>query len=248
MRNFLATAIFGTLSWIGCLTLTGCGENPPEDTLIPPGMTDPAELTQLAVQKQEIGAFAFEEAITILKRAVDADPKFVAAHYRMGKVFEDGERKKEAVAAYQKALELAPDHIDARLGLASAYAKSFKNELAIMEYKKAAQLKPDDPGIQFKIALEYWYLQKLPETAEHYRKVIALKPNHLQAHLNLASVYERLKDWDSALREIAISRDLGKRQGNQQAISIAENKLLFLKGRMNLSDKDWERKTSPPFQ
>ena len=156
--------------------------------------------------------------------------------------------RKDAIAAYQQVLQLDPRHLDARLGLASAYGKSFKNERAIREYEKAAELKPSDPEIQFKIALEYWYIQKLPKTAEHYRKVIALNPDHLQAHLNLASVYERMKEWDPAFREIETAMTIAKKTGNSQAISIAENKLLILKGGMNLTEEDLERKTKPPFK
>lgn len=226
------------------LILAGC-EGAAEDPIIPRGVTDPEELTQHAFKKQEIGAF--EEAIVILNKALEIDPEFVPAYYRKGSVYEEWDQRKKAIAAYQQALKLNPNHLDARLGLAFAYSKSFKNELAIMEYEKAAVLSPADPEIQFKIALEYWYLQKFPETAEHYRKVIALDPDHLQAHLNLASVYEHMKEWDKSLKEIAISLQLGKQTGNQQAISIAENKLLFLKGRMNLTEAEMERRTKPPF-
>jgi tetratricopeptide (TPR) repeat protein len=226
------------------LILTGCEGNT-EDPVVPSGVTDPQELTQHALQKQEIGAF--KEAIEILNKAVKIDPKFVPAYYRMGSVYGEWDRRKEAINAYQQVLKIDPNHLDARVELASAYGKSKKNELAILEYKKAAALKPTDPEIHFKIALEYWYLQKLPETAEHYRKVIELKPDHLQAHLNLASVYEHMKQWDDSLKEIAISLQFGKKTGNQQAISIAENKLLFLKGRMDLTEEEMTRRTSPPF-
>jgi len=226
------------------LILGGC-EGSVEEPEISSGITDPQELTQRAFQKQEIGAF--EEAIEILDKALEIDPQFVPALYRRGSVYEEWDQRKEAITAYQQALKYDPNHFDARLGLASAYGKSFKNELAILEYEKIAELKPNDPEIHFKIALEYWYLQKLPETAEHYRKVIAMNPDHLQAHLNLASVYERMKEWDNSLKEIAISRQLGKQTGNQQAVSIAENKLLFLKGRMNLTEEEMERRTKPPF-
>jgi tetratricopeptide (TPR) repeat protein len=224
--------------------LAGC-EGSPEDPAVPSGITDPRELTQRAFQKQEIGAF--EEAVEILNKALETDPKFVPAHYRMGSVYEEWDQRKKAITAYQQALEIEPNHMNARLGLASAYSKSLKSELAILEYEKAAALKPTDPEIHFKIALEYWYLQKLPETAEHYRKVIALNPDHLQAHLNLASVYEHMKKWDQSFNEIAVSLQLGKQTGNQQAVSIAENKLLFLKGRMDLTEEEMERRTMPPF-
>ena len=226
------------------LILAGC-EGAAEDPVIPSGVTDPEELTQLAYQKQEIGAF--EEAIEILNKALEIDPKYVPAHYRMGSVYEEWDRRKEAISAYQRALEIDSNHLNARLGLASSYGKALKSELAIREYEKAAILKPTDPEIHFKIALEYWYLQNLPETSKHYRMVIAMNPDHLQAHLNLASVYEHMKEWDKSLKEIAISLELGKQTENQQAVSIAENKLLFLKGRMNLTKEEMERRTKPPF-
>jgi len=35
--------------------------------------------------------------------------------------------------------------------------------------------------------------------------VIALKPDRLQGCLNLASVYERMEDWQKAIREIEIA-------------------------------------------
>ena len=226
------------------LILAGCEGNS-EDPVVPSGVTDPKGLTQLAFKKQEIGAY--EDAIKILNKALEFDPKFVPAYYRMGLIYQEWDLRKEAITAYQLALGIEPNHFDARLGLASAYGKSKKNELAILEYKKAAALKPTDPEIHFRIALEYWYLQNLPETAEHYRKVIALDPDHLQAHLNLASVYEHMKQWDQSLKEIAISLQLGDQTGNQQAVSIAKNKLLFLKGRMNLTEEEMERRSTPPF-
>lgn len=240
--------IIHLLAVTALISLVGCSgeESAKEPPVIPTGVTDPAKLTQLAVKKQEIGAF--EDAIILVNKALEIDPVNLQAHYRTGLIYEEWGKKKEAVQAYQTTLKLDPNHVESRLSLASTYGKQLKNELAIMEYEKAALLKPKDAEILFKIALEYWYLQKLPQTAEYYQKVIDLNPDHLQAHLNLASVFERMKKYESALKEISISLQLGKKTGNQQAISIAENKLLFLKGRMNLTEEDWKRKTSPPFE
>ena len=147
----------------------------------------------------------------------------------------------------QKTLAIEPDHIGARLGLGSAYAKLTKNEMAIEEYKKVAKARPTDPEIPFKIALEYWYIQDIPSAAEFYKKVIDIKPDHLQAHLNLASVYERMEDWQKAIREIEIAKRLGEETGNPQAIAIAEKKLPFIQSRMNVTQPDIKRKSEPPL-
>ena len=225
------------------LVLSACG---PEAEKAPPLPTDPAALTQLAKDKQAIGAF--EEAIELLDRALAADPKNLPALYSKGAVYEEWDRREDALRAYNALLELDPNHIDALMGLGAVYSKMVMNESAIRYYQRVAVITPDDPKIHFQLALQYWYLQYLEECAEAYRKVIALEPNHVQAHLNIASVYERLKDWDNALKEIAISRQLGKETGNSQAVAIAENKLKFFKGRMNMTEAEWKRKIEPPFE
>ena len=206
---------------------------------------DPAESIKLAVSKQETGAY--DEAIDILDKALEVNAFYAPAHYQKGLIYEEWDRREEALASYNKAVEINPTYDEARLGLASLYDKSVLNELALEQYLKVAETRKDDPEIHFKIALEYWYLQDIPKTAEHYIRVIEINPEHLQAHLNLISVHERMKNWGEALKEIAIVKKLSEKTNNQQAIGIAENKLKFIKGRMNLTKKDIKRKSEPPF-
>ena len=237
-----------TIFLILFLLLGGCGKKDghSEDPSAPSNVSDPRDLTESARKKQEIGAYA--EAIDELTKALAIDPNFISAYYRMGSVFEEWDKRPEAITAYKKSLELDPKHTHARMGLATLYTKQVKNELAIEEYKKVAQLKPDDKEIPFKIALQYWFLQKLPETAEYYGKAIAIDPEYLQAHLNLASVYERMKLWDKALKEVAISLHLAKKNQDEHTVSVANNKLTLFKGRMNMTEEDYLRKTQPPFE
>ena len=241
MANHLSC--FFTFIILLSLAPLGCGGG--EENADPVPTTDPAEITQNAIKKQEIGAF--EEAIEILNQALKVDPRFVPGHYRKGQVYEEWDKREEAVEAYQKTLAIEPEHIGARLGLGSAYAKLTKNELAIEEYKKVAKARPTDPEIPFKIALEYWYIQDIPSAAEFYKQVIDIQPDHLQAHLNLASVYERMEDWQKAIREIEIAKRLGEETGNPQAIAIAEKKLPFIQSKMNVTQPDIKRKSEPPF-
>ena len=77
--------------------------------------------------------------------------------------------------------------------------------------------------------------------------MIEVNSNHLQANLNLISVYELIKNWQKALDEIEIVRRIAGKTQNKQAINIAEKKLNFIKGRMNLTKQEMKRKTEPPF-
>lgn len=230
-----------------CLTLAGCnGQGEIAEHSSAAGqITDPQELTKLAHNRQSIGAY--EEAIELLEKALRIKPEFFPAHLRMGLVFEEWDKKKEARKSYEHALKINPQNVDARLGLGSVYAKLKRNERAIEEYKKVAAMKPADPEIHFKIALEHWYIQQIPEAADQYRKAIEIDPGYLQARLNLASVYERMKEWENALEQIEIVQKLARETGDPQAISIAESKVPFLKGRMDMTANDLNKKSLPPF-
>jgi len=241
------TFIFSSVLLVFCLTLTACGgesgvqENASKEV----SATDPEALTQSAVSKQEIGAF--EEAIELLTQAVSSNPEYLPAHIQMGHVYREWDRRKDAIRAYGQTLVIDPENVESRLGLAEVYAKMNRNDMAIREYLKIAESRPDDPKLHFKLALEYWYIQDLEGAAKHYNKVIVLNPDHLQAHLNLASVYEKMKKWEKAIEEIEIAQRIGRETNDKHAISIAEKKRGFIKGRMNLSAEEFDRKTQPPF-
>ncbi len=223
------------------LLFPGCGENSDPSSQ----SQNSQELILSATEKQRIGAY--DEAIEILRRALELDPESVATYYRMGLVYSEADQRNEAIESFKKALKMEPENVSARLGLGEVYSRMTRNDLAVAEFLKAESLKPDDTELLFKIALEYWYDQKIKEAADYYRKILAIEPNHVQTHLNLISVYEKLKSWEKALEEIEISKQLGRETNNDQAIAIAERKLAFIKGRMDMTDKDYKRKTQPPF-
>jgi tetratricopeptide (TPR) repeat protein len=162
-------------------------------------------------------------------------------------IYEEWDRRKEALVAYTKAIEINSTYNDIRLGPASVYGKSVLNDLAIEKYLKVSETRNDDSDIHLKITFEYWYLQEIQKTVQYYSRVIEINPNHLQAHLNLISVYERMKNWQKALDEIDIVRRIAGKTQNQQAINIAEKKLNFIKRRMNLTKQALKQKNRVTF-
>ena len=238
---------FNALLLCLCLLLFGCGDQAKEGggPSNSGSAVDPAVLTKRAISVQETGAY--DEAIDVLNQALKVDPKYAPAYYQQGLIYEEWDKRKEALEAYKKAVAINPVYDEARLGLASVYGKSVLNDLALEQYLKVAANRNDDPEIHFKIALEYWYLQNIPKCEEHYAKVVEINPEHMQAHLNLISVYEKMRNWERAIEEIEIVKRLAGKTQNQQAINIAENKLKFIQGRMNLTEQEMKRKTEPPF-
>ena len=206
---------------------------------------DPKVLLENSREKQRIGAY--DEAIEILNVAVKIDPKFVPAYNQMGLILFEADKKDESIEAFKNAIAIDPENLNSRLGLGKTYSMITRNDLAVEQYLKAADLKKNDPEILFKIALEYWYHQNLEKSKEYYNKVLEIDSSHTQAHLNLISVYERLEEWKKAIREIEISRQLGKDKKDSLVVSIAERKKKFILGRMNLTEEEYQRKSQPPF-
>ena len=206
---------------------------------------DPKVLLENSKEKQRIGAY--DEAIEILNMAVKIDPKFVPAYNQMGLILFEADKKDESVEAFKNAIAIDPENLNSRLGLGKTYSMITRNDLAVEQYLKAADLKKNDPEILFKIALEYWYHQNLEKSKEYYNKVLEIDSSHTQTHLNLISVYESLEEWKKAIREIEISRQLGKEQKDSLVVSIAERKKNFILGRMNLTEEEYQRKSQPPF-
>ena len=206
---------------------------------------DPKVLLENSREKQRIGAY--DEAIEILNVAVKIDPKFVPAYNQMGLILFEADKKDESIEAFKNAIAIDPENLNSRLGLGKTYSMITRNDLAVEQYLKAADLKKNDPEILFKIALEYWYHQNLEKSKEYYNKVLEIDSSHTQAHLNLISVYESLEEWKKAIREIEISRQLGKEKKDSLVVSIAERKKKFILGRMNLTEEEYQRKSQPPF-
>ena len=206
---------------------------------------DPKVLLENSKEKQRIGAY--DEAIEILNMAIKIDPKFVPAYNQIGLILFEADKKNESVEAFKNAIAIDPKNLNSRLGLGKTYSMITRNDLAVEQYLIAADLKKNDPEILFKIALEYWYHQNLEKSKEYYNKVLEIDSSHTQAHLNLISVYESLEEWKKAIREIEISRQLGKEKKDSLVVSIAERKKKFILGRMNLTEEEYQRKSQPPF-
>ena len=219
----------------------GCGEN----SDLSSQSKSPEELILSAAEKQRIGAY--DEAIEDLRQMLKLDPESVAAYNQMGLIYSEADQRNDAINSFKKSLEMDPSNLQALLGLGEVYSKMTRNDLAVAVFLKAESLQPNDTELLFKIALEYWYNQKIEEAEKYYQKIIAINPDHIQTHLNLISVYEKLKNWEKALEEIEISKRLGRETNNDHAIAIAERKQSFIKGRMGMTAKDYKRKTQPPF-
>jgi tetratricopeptide (TPR) repeat protein len=67
---------------------------------------------------------------TLLKNALDLEPKLAEAHLQLGNLYSDQSKYPEAIPEYARALELNPDLADAHYRLGQAYVRTGQKESA----------------------------------------------------------------------------------------------------------------------
>ncbi|UCF67114.1 MAG: sulfatase-like hydrolase/transferase [Acidobacteriota bacterium] len=118
------------------------------------------ELTALAALEPRSPAFLLqygqslimagrhEEAIGIFERAVDVDPEFGLAWYRLGQLFDSRQSADQAEACYRRAAEIDPLAVEVRLALASLLLDQGELDEASLLLDQVQQLAPDDEMVQ----------------------------------------------------------------------------------------------------
>ncbi len=141
----------------------------------------------------------FGDAVIEYQKAVQRDPNFAEAYYRMGLAFERDNKPTEAFAAYRQATELAPDHLEALKRAADLalvrYLSDPGRPRALYELidQAAEKLLQHDPksfdGNRFRghLALS----DRKPEAAlEAFRTALLAQPNEPRA---MTAVFECLR-------------------------------------------------------
>jgi tetratricopeptide (TPR) repeat protein len=78
---------------------------------------------------------------SLLKKAIDLDPKFAEAHLQLGNLYSDQNKYAQSIPEYERALELSPDLADGHYRLGQAYVHSGEKERAQQQLQVYQQLR-----------------------------------------------------------------------------------------------------------
>ncbi|MGA3318120.1 MAG: tetratricopeptide repeat protein [Candidatus Korobacteraceae bacterium] len=104
---------------------------------------------QLAQAKQLETAGNYDQAISILQQASQADPTQDVIWGNLGEAQIGAKKYPEAIESYQKAIALKPTTGPYHSGLADAYAKSGQTDKAVAEWATAVQNDPANAGTYY---------------------------------------------------------------------------------------------------
>ena len=162
----------------------------------------PLEIAQAedAIQKNDFAA-----AETLLKKAIDKDPKNYQAWFDLGFVLNRVGRTEESIHAYRQSVAAKPDVFESNLNLGLMLVR-VNNPDGEQFLRAATGLKPtahvEEGQARAWIALAHLLENTKPEDAlQAYRKASELTPKDPEPHLSAGLLHERRKEFSDAEAE-----------------------------------------------
>ena len=144
----------------------------------------------------------YDEALRLLKRIIEIDPKDFQAVAQLGTVYLGQKQFDEADAAYSKAIEVRPSFFPALLNLGRLRLVTKKYEAAIEVLTRAIAQRQDSGDANFYLGEAYLQLKKGTLGARHLYEALRLDPvGQADAHIRLATLYNAAGMKDKAAIE-----------------------------------------------
>lgn len=169
----------------------------------------------------------YDEALRLLKRVVEIDPKDFQAWTQLGTVYLGQKQFDEADAAYSKAIEVRSSFFPALLNLGRLRLMTKKYEAAIEALTRAIAQRKDSADANFYLGEAYLQLKKGTLGARHLYEALRLDPvGQADAHLRLATLYNAagMKDKAALEYEQFLKKKPDFPERKKLAQYIAENK------------------------
>lgn len=158
---------------------------------------------QLVAGINAIDAADYEQAVTSLQQAVEAQPDSEAAQFHLGIAHFYLQQYPEALAAFRKAEQLAPARPGVRLYIGHIYAAQWALEEAIAAYRQELFKLEGPQEAETLVALGRTLARagQLDQAQETLSKAIYYDPKYVEAYYQLGWVYLQLGQPQQALEQ-----------------------------------------------
>jgi tetratricopeptide (TPR) repeat protein len=141
------------------------------------------------------------EAVTLLRRAVELRPRFGGAHLNLGNAWKALRQFEEAQASYRAAIAVQPDFAHAHFNLANTLVTLEKHEEAIDHFEQALRLQPNNAAAFNNLGNALMALKRHEAAAGAFHKALKLQAGYAGSHNNLGLALNALGRHDEALEQ-----------------------------------------------
>ena len=186
----------------------GATKSKPKDTA-----TATANQVRLAESYYKAGRVS--EALAILQKACDAEPKNAAMRNYYGQLNFLAGRNAEAEIAFNRAIEIDPYLTDARNNLGAVYDATGRKDLAEQEFKKVLedQTYASPEKVYLNLGLLYGSQGREEDAIASLRKAVEINPKFWRGHYELAGALDKAGKFDEAAREYEVAAPDYKNNG-----------------------------------
>ena len=200
------------------------------------------------LQRFDRGVENIDQAIALLKRAVEADPRYALAHTALG----EGYWRKYEIDRQATGIEQAVHHCETALAIDSRLAPVHvtlamiargrgRYEEAVAVAQRAVELDPVSSDGYRELGRAYEEMKRLPDAEATYRKAIEARPDDWLAFNTLGSFFLARSRWSEA--EGAFKHVMELTPDNTRAYNNL-GATYFRMGRPDDAATMWERSTA----
>ncbi|CAL78390.1 putative O-linked N-acetylglucosamine transferase, SPINDLY family; TPR domain protein [Bradyrhizobium sp. ORS 278] len=151
----------------------------------------------LGVSERDCGHF--DQAVLLLTRAVEIDPRSADVQSDLGLALSRLGRHEEARVRFERAIALKPNFPSAFTHLGNALMSLFRFEEAISAHDRAIALKPDHAEAYANRGMALMFTSRNGEAAQNFDRALSLQPRLLTALFGKGVASMNLRDFDAAL-------------------------------------------------
>lgn len=150
----------------------------------------------------------YEQAITLLTRVTELEPKNKTAWINLGQAHMGLRQYDAAVSAFKKQLEINPFDEYAYNSLGRVYVLQRRYEDAESAFRKQLELNPLDKYAHAALGSLYVEARRYSDAVPELEKAIALTPDQPSLHVDLGTAHLNLNNADKALSAFARAAEL----------------------------------------
>ncbi|HEV7890438.1 MAG TPA: tetratricopeptide repeat protein [Pyrinomonadaceae bacterium] len=175
-----------------------------------------------------------EEAVGEFKRAIELDPDFAEAHYRLGNAYlamsnkDEAEKAfRDAVKAYEKITKRDEKNSDAFYFLGLCYEKLGEYDDAVKALKEAVKTSPtENDDKYYELGFSQMKLAQYDEAVRAFNKALEINPDNYPAQDKLAEAKagaERISDFRKHQEQMRKQEQKNSNANNSNANSAANS-------------------------